>query len=161
MVSLKSGKKVKIKVVRVPIEMTNVFQMKLDSIQPSQLYINSEKLRYVMRQLQSKPVFIKPVPVKKLEDRIVFVDGHTRAFAALLLGLSEIPVYWEDDELDWDEYKVCIGWCKEEGIHTISDLKNRIVSHKDYKTLWLDRCEKMQQDLEAKKKTQRTNGNDN
>jgi hypothetical protein len=134
--------------------------MKLDSIQPSQLYINSEKLRYVTRQLQSKPVFIKPIPVKKLEDQIVFVDGHTRALAALLLGLSEIPVYWEDEELDWDEYKVCVGWCKEEGIHSISDLKNRIVSHKDYKVLWLDRCKKMQQDLEAEKKAQRTNGRD-
>jgi hypothetical protein len=140
--------------------MTNTFQMKLESIQPSQSYINSEKLRYVMRQLQSKPVFIKPIPVKKLEDQIVFVDGHTRALAALLLGLSEIPVCWEDEGLDWDEYKVCVGWCKEEGIHTISDLKNRIVSHKDYKVLWLDRCKKMQQDLEDKKKTQRANGND-
>jgi hypothetical protein len=66
-VSLKSGKKVKIKVVRVPFEMTKVFQMKLDSIQPSQLYINSEELRYVIRQLQSKPVFIKPIPMKSLK----------------------------------------------------------------------------------------------
>jgi hypothetical protein len=110
---------------------------------------------------QSEKVDIEPIPVKKLEDQIVFVDGHTRALAALLLGLSEIPVYYwknEDEELDWDEYKVCIGWCKEEGIHTISDLKKRIVSHEDYQILWLDRCKKMQQDLEAKKKTQRTNG---
>jgi hypothetical protein len=106
---VKSYNKVKTDVVRVPFEMTNIFQMKLDSIQPSQLYINSEKLRYVMKQLQYKPVFIKPIPVKKLQDQIVFVDGHTRALAALLLGLSEIPVYWEDEELDWDEYKVCIG----------------------------------------------------
>jgi hypothetical protein len=109
---------------------------------------------------QSKKVDIEPIPVKKLEDQIIFVDGHTRALAALLLGLSEIPVYYwknEDEELDWDEYKVCIEWCKEEGIHQISDLKNRIVSHEDYQILWLDRCKKMQQDLEAKRKTQRAN----
>jgi len=135
--------------------------MKLNSIQPTQLYISSEKLGHVMKILkQFKEVDIEPIPVKKLEDQIVFVDGHTRALAALLLGLSEIPVYWEDEELDWDEYKVCTGWCKEEGIHAISDLKNRIVSHKDYKVLWLDRCKKMQQDLEAKRKTQRANGHD-
>jgi hypothetical protein len=111
---------------------------------------------------QSKKVDIEPIPVKKLEGQTVFVDGHTRALAALLLGLSEIPVYYwknEDEKLDWDEYKVCIEWCKEEGIHAISDLKNRIVSHKDYQFLWLDRCKKMQHDLEAKRKTQRTNGN--
>jgi hypothetical protein len=133
--------------------------MQLDSIQPTQLYISSEKLDYVVKILkQSKNVDIEPIPVKKLEDQIIFVDGHTRALAALLLGLSEIPVYYwknEDEELDWDEYKVCIEWCKEEGIHQISDLKNRIVSHEDYQILWLDRCKKMQQDLEAKRKTQR------
>jgi len=141
--------------------MTKTYQMQLDSIQPTQLYISSAKLDHVMKILkQFKKVDIEPIPVKKLEDQTVFVDGHTRALAALLLGLSEIPVYWEDEELDWDEYKVCIGWCKEEGIHTISDLKNRIVSHKDYTVLWLDRCKKMQQDLEAKKKTQRANGHD-
>jgi hypothetical protein len=38
--------------------------------------------------------------VKKLEDQIVFVDGHTRALTALLLGLPEILVYWEDEKLD-------------------------------------------------------------
>jgi hypothetical protein len=157
---VKSCKKARTNVVRVPFEMTNVFQMKLDSIQPSQLYISSEKLRYVMRQLQSKPVLIKPIPVKKLEDQIVFVDGHTRTLTALLLGLSEIPVYWEDEELDWDEYKVCVRWCKEEGIRAISDLKNRIVSNKDYKVLWLQRCKKMQQDLETRRKAQRADGHD-
>ncbi len=132
--------------------------MKLNSIQPSQLYINSEKLRYVMRQLQSKPVFVKPIPVKKLEGQIIFVDGHTRALAALLLGLSEIPVYYwkdEDEELDWDEYEVCVRWCKEEGIHAISDLKNRVISPKDYQVLWLDRCGRMQREMEEKRKAQK------
>ena len=128
--------------------------MKLESIQPSQLYISSEKLDNVMGSLDRlKPVLLEPIPVKKLGDQVVFVDGHTRAFAAFLLGLSEIPVYWEDEELDWDEYEVCVTWCREEGIHTISDLKNRIVSHKDCEVLWLDRCRKMQQNLEAKRKT--------
>ena len=140
--------------------MTKIFQMQVDSIQPTQLYISSAKLDRVMTILkQFKEVDIEPIPVKKLEGQIIFVDGHTRALAALLLGLSEIPVYYwkdEDEKLDWDEYKVCIGWCKEEGIHTISDLKNMIVPHKDYQALWLDRCKKMQQDLEAKRKTRRT-----
>jgi hypothetical protein len=135
--------------------MANIFQMKLNSVQPSQLYINSEKLRYVMRQLESKPGFIKSIPVKKLGNQDVLVDGHTRAFAAFLLGFSEIPVQWEDEELDWDEYEVCVRWCKEEGIHAISDLKNRVVSPKDYQVLWLDRCARMQRDLEEKRKAQK------
>ena len=136
--------------------MTNIFQMKLDSIQPSQLYISSEKLDSVMKSLEpSKPVFIEPIPIKTLETQVVFVDGHTRAFAAFLLGLSELPVYWEVEDLDWEEYEICVGWCKKEGIHTISDLKNRIVSPTDYQVLWLDRCGRMQEDLKEKRKAQK------
>jgi len=136
--------------------MTNTFQMKLDSIQPSQLYISSEKLNSIMKILRkSKQKLVEPIPVKKLGNQVVFVDGHTRAFAAFLLGFSEIPVYWEDEELDWDEYEVCVRWCKEEGIQTITDLKNRVVSPKDYQVLWLDRCERIQKDLEEKRRIQK------
>jgi len=59
--------------------------MELDKIQPSQLYISSAKLKSVMKNFASKPSLMEPIPIKKLGDRIVFVDGHTRAFAALLI----------------------------------------------------------------------------
>jgi len=126
--------------------------MKLNKIQPSQLYISSEKLSVVMKMFDpDKPESIEPIPIKRLGNRIVFVDGHTRAFAALLHDLSEVPVYWDDEELNWEEYKVCVEWCRKEGIHTIADLKNRVVPQKDYETLWYRRCERMQKELEAKR----------
>lgn len=129
-------------------------RMKIDAIQPTQLYISSEKLDSVLRNLrQTKAIDVEPIPIKELDNQIVFVDGHTRAFAAFLLGLSEIQVYWENEELDWDEYRTCVKWCKEEGIITISDLKKRVIPHKDYEVLWLDRCKKMQTDMEIKSKT--------
>ena len=135
--------------------MTNTFLMKIDAIQQTQLYISSGKLNKVMRNLtRTKSIPVRPIPIKELDNQIVFVDGHTRAFAAFLLGLSEILVYWEDEELDWDEYRICVGWCKKEGINTISGLKNRVVPNKDYKVIWLDRCKKMQEDLERKRKNQ-------
>ena len=136
--------------------MTVTFQMKLNSIQPSQLYISSEKLNCIMKSFeQNKPVIVEPVPIKRLGNQVVFVDGHTRALAAFLLGLSEIPVYWEVDNLDWKEYEICVEWCKEEGIRTISDLKKRVVSPDDYQVLWLDRCERMQKDLEESRKARK------
>jgi len=100
----------------------------------------------------NKPESVEPIPIKKLGNRIIFVDGHTRAFAAFLHNLTEVSVYWETDELDWDAYEICVEWCKKEGIHTIADLKNRVVSQQDYEILWYRRCERMQQDLEAKRK---------
>jgi hypothetical protein len=133
--------------------MTETFMMKLNEIHPSQLYISSEKLSEVMKTFDpDKPKSVEPIPIKKLGNKIIFVDGHTRAFAAFLHNLSEVLVYWEDEELDWDAYEICVGWCKKEGIHTIAGLKCRVVPQKDYERLWYRRCEKMQQDLEAKRK---------
>ncbi|UCB61030.1 MAG: ParB-like nuclease domain-containing protein [Candidatus Bathyarchaeota archaeon] len=132
--------------------MTRMFLMDLDKIQPSQLYISSGKLKSIMKNFASKPSLMEPIPIKKLGDRIIFVDGHTRAFAALLHRFPKVPVYWEDEELDWEEYEICVGWCLEEGIGTIADLKNRVVSHQEYKKLWYARCAKMQKDLETKRK---------
>ena len=133
--------------------MPKTFMMKLDKIQPTQLFISSEKLSEVMKTVDPKnPKSMEPIPIKKLGKEIIFVDGHTRAFAAFLHDFSEIQVYWEDEELDWEEYKICLKWCKKEKIRTIADLKNRIVSQEDYEILWYKRCEKMQRNLKQKRK---------
>jgi hypothetical protein len=133
--------------------MAKTFMMKLDKIQPTQLFISSEKLSEVMKTFNPKnPESMEPIPVKKLGNEIIFVDGHTRAFAAFLHGFSQVPVYWENEELDWDAYKICVKWCKKEKIRTIADLKTRIVSQKDYEILWYKRCEKMQKNLELRRK---------
>ncbi|MEM2103048.1 MAG: hypothetical protein QXM22_06005 [Candidatus Bathyarchaeia archaeon] len=138
--------------------MTKTFMMRLNKVQPSQLYISSDKLSEIMKTFDSAhPELIEPIPIKKLGNEIVFVDGHTRAFAAFLHGFSKIPVYWETEELDWDAYEICVKWCKEDGILTIADLKNRVVSQKDYELLWYARCEEMQRDLAKRKHSKDTN----
>jgi hypothetical protein len=136
--------------------MAKIFMMKLNEIQPSQLYISSEKLSEVMKTFDTNPALIEPIPVKKLGNEIVFIDGHTRAFVAFLRGFSEVPVYWEDEELDWDAYEICVRWCKEDGIHTIANLKTRVVSQKDYEILWYARCEEMQRGLAKRKHSKNT-----
>jgi len=132
--------------------MIGIFMMRLDELQPSQLFISSEKLSQEMRDFDAlKPDSLSPVPVKELGDRTILTDGHTRALAALLSGLSEVRVCWEDDEMDWEAYEICVDWCEREGIHTIADLKDRIVPPAEYETLWLNRCKEMQQELEARR----------
>lgn len=132
--------------------MTKTFMMKLSELQPSQLYISSEKLSEVMKTFDSaNPEAMEPIPIKQFGNQIILVDGHTRAFAALLHNFSEVPVYWEDEELDWDAYEICVAWCKKEGIHTIADLKNKVVSQQDYEIVWYRRCEEMQQNLAKRK----------
>lgn len=124
--------------------------MKLDQIQPSQLFVSSEKLSNILRDYDRlKPELLEPLPVTKLGDEVILTDCHTLALAAFLRGISEVRVYWDKEELDRDGYKICVDWCKKEGVHSVADLKDRVVSAKEFDLLWVKRCKEMVRDLEA------------
>jgi len=133
--------------------MKKIFKAKLIDLQPSQLYICSEKLS---RTLGFKaPVSadeFEPVPIKKLGSRIIFTDGHTRAFALYQSGITEIRAFWDIDELDWNAYQICVDWCIREDIYSIADLEGRVVSEQDYQNLWLKRCSAMHKNLAENQK---------
>ena len=125
-----------------------VFEIELAAIQPSQLFISVEKLNQVKTDYEPvSPETLPPIPIKSLGDDIVFTDGHTRALAAHLHGIEKVRVFWDEDSLDWEAYEICVRWCKEAGIRTIADLKERIVSQKDYEVLWHQRCDQLHHDL--------------
>ncbi len=123
----------------------------LREIQPSQLYVSAAKLARVMELLAaSGPEALDPLPVKKLGGHVIFTDGHTRALATLLSGFTEVSVFWDEDDLDWEAYAICVRWCRAEGISSIADLQNRVISAEAYEVLWLDRCREMHRELETK-----------
>jgi hypothetical protein len=124
--------------------MSDTFVLRLEEIQPSQLYINRAKLAQVKAGTGSPG----PLPVKRLAGRVVLTDGHTRALAAWQAGRSEIEVYWDQDALDWAAYELCVAWCDEAGIRTVADLAGRVVAPEEYKVVWLQRCARMQRALE-------------
>lgn len=124
--------------------MAEVFFQPLTEIQPSQLYISQAKLAQVQARWQPLCcTSLPPIPVKLLDDNFIFTDGHTRAFAAFRAGLTEIPVYLDEDDLDWEAYRICVEWCRADGIHTIQDLVGRVVPPDVYAELWLARCRAM------------------
>jgi hypothetical protein len=137
--------------------MDKPFLMKLSEIRPSQLYINSSKISAIKKQYSSLLKSVPPVPIKKLGGKIFYTDGHTRALAVFLKGLKEISVVWEDEELDWELYEVCLKWCEEEGINTIGDLQNRIIDNVNYQILWLDRCKRLEKQMELRRKNKNEN----
>ena len=131
------------------ISMVEIFQMEILNIQPSQLYISNQKLQLIQETINPEdPKLEEPIPIKNLNGKTIFVDGHTRAVALHLLGEKTIPVYWEYEELDWNMYEVCVQWCLDEGVHSIIKLANRIVSHKDYELLWYKRCDDLHSSLQ-------------
>ena len=121
------------------------FDIDLKEVQPSQLYICSDKLAAVEDRMAIDSIAaLGPIPVKRLGSRIVFTDGHTRALAAFRQGYETIRVFWDDDELDWDAYQICVDWCLKQSIHWIADLQTRIVTNAEYEVLWLKKCQAMQ-----------------
>jgi hypothetical protein len=126
-----------------------MFLMPLDQLQPSQLYISTQKLAQVMAWWDPPHLAtLTPVPIKRLNGRVIYTDGHTRAFAAYQRGFTEVPVFWDEDELDWEAYQICVDWCLEAGIFTVMDLKDRIISPEAYEHLWIGRCRVMHEQLE-------------
>jgi len=132
--------------------MGNSFYMDIDDIQPSQLYLNIRKIEDVKKEYPTiRPETIDAVPIKILNNQIIFTDGHTRAYVLWTHGYKKIKVIWEDEELDWQAYQICVDWCKEAGITTISDLKTRIIDNESYQIKWIKRCQDMFSELEKKK----------
>ncbi len=125
-----------------------MFLMPLDQIQPSQLYISTRKLTQVRAWWEPpRLVTLTPVPIKRLNGRVIYTDGHTRAFAAYQRGFTEIPIVWDKDELDWEAYQICVEWCMKAGIYTVMDLQNRVIPPEAYEYLWIERCRAMHDQL--------------
>jgi len=121
----------------------------LDELQPSQLFINREKLAEVMRSFDAESM--EPIPVIRLGNRTVLTDGHTHALAAFLHRLTDVPVYWDEDELDLEAYQICVGWCEQEGVRRVADLKDRLLAPAQYELMWIKRCQAMLHELEHKR----------
>lgn len=131
--------------------MKNTFKLKIKEIQPSQLYLNKEKLQIISEMLRYSPKSqIDPIPIKKLLNRLVATDGHSRLFVAWQHGFTEIDAYWDIDEEDWEAYEICVNWCLKEEIEFIGDLQNRIIDNEDYSKLWIERCRKMHNNLKQR-----------
>ncbi|MDR2571782.1 MAG: hypothetical protein LBD23_16010 [Oscillospiraceae bacterium] len=119
----------------------SVFELSIDILKPSQLYISDEKLKHVNDWFDpNKKENFEPIPIKLYNGKYMITDGHTRIMAAIQAGWETVPVTWDNDPLDMLVYGTCVSWCDEEGINSVRDLTERIISHEDYETLWYKRC---------------------
>lgn len=121
--------------------------MCLLDIQPSQFYLSEEKLKGVMGWFDPTDMSrFEPLPVKMLNGRVIFTDGHTRAYAAYRAGCTNVPLVWDEDELSWDLYQICVDACLEREIRSVADLKDRILSSEEYAEKWNQWCDEMQRE---------------
>jgi len=120
----------------------------INELQPSQVYLSAKKLKKLKKYFDSVNLEkIEPLPIKKIGDNVFLTDGHTRAYLLDKKGREKIKVYYDEDDLDWLQYMVCVNWAKKAGINKISDLKDKIIDHSSYKKRWIAKCEKMHQNI--------------
>lgn len=112
----------------------NVMKQPLDCIQPSQLYVNEEKLKRLLTWINDPRDII--VPVIQLNEQYVSIDGHTRLKAAELLGFHEIYIYLDDFEVYIEDF---VHFCQNEQKYSIYDLS--IISDEEYQIKWCTFCE--------------------
>ncbi len=115
----------------------------------SQLYLSETKLTQVQSWLSPGSIALcQPLPVHDFGNgRYTLTDGHSRAFVAYCMGISELPIIYDEDEIVSGEpgftlYQEDIRWCERFHLHNISDLSQRILSDQEYQKKWMDRCER-------------------
>lgn len=129
---------------------TAVTRMSLNALQPSQFYVSATKLASVLERFL--PAEMEPLPIRPIRGRTMLTDGHTRALAAHLHGLVDVPVHRDEDDLDWLAYERCVDQCLAEGVHCAGDLVGRVLPHGRYVELWNGWCDRMHAQLEAERK---------
>ena len=135
----------------------DINKIALLDIQPSQFYVSEEKILNIKKWFDPNDLSnFTPIPIKELDGRIIFTDGHTRAWTAFLSGVSHVPLVWDEDELDWEAYRICVDACIERGVCSVADFRGRVLSGADYKVKWNGWCDKMHAELELKRKAAET-----
>lgn len=118
----------------ISFEKKRVLNLEVDKIQPSQFYIDEDKVNALKGFIKnSKDIVIQVV---KSDDGYICVDGHTRLFIAFLINFKNVLAI--ETEFD-DDTNYFVSQAKKRNIFTIKDLK--LVSHSDYKKLWLNFCD--------------------
>ncbi len=103
-------------------------------IQPSQFYVDREKLAAVATFLSGwEDVTIQVLP---WEDRYIALDGHTRLYWASLQGIRQVrAVLSETDDWVWP----FVSEARARGILTPGDMK--LLEHEEYEILWDRYCD--------------------
>ena len=111
-----------------------LFWVDLSEIQPSQFYVDEEKLAAV-KTFVTQPEDIV-VPVIRGETGYISLDGHTRLALALELGFDKVMAF----RTRAGEYmKDFVREAQEREIFSPNDLK--ILSHSEYEIKWNQFCD--------------------
>ena len=105
-------------------------------IQPSQFYVDEDKIKAVSSFIGSGEDIVIPVMLDKRTDRYISLDGHTRMYYAYLQGYESIKVF----ESETNDYVLCFAdEAVKRGVYKVSDIT--LLSHSEYEIKWNKFCD--------------------
>ena len=116
-------------------------EVKIKDLHPTQLYLSEKKLQNIQMLYQSAEIInMDPISVLAFGDCLLIIDGHHRAYQALLAGQKTISAEWDKDGGD-ELYHLYAQVCEERKIYSILDLKDRILPQDEYEAKWYNWCD--------------------
>lgn len=117
--------------------------------QPSQLYLNGRKLALATEWFDFDDPTYDPIPARQVDGEWVLLDGHTRAFLAVLSGADELEIVVNHEDLPMAVYRECISWCKDERVTSVGDLCGRVLNPETFEERWIERCHRAADRIEG------------
>ena len=116
-------------------------EVKITDLHPTQLYLSEKKLQAIQMLDQSADIInVDPISVLAFGNRFLIIDGHHRAYQALLAGRDTISAELDRDGGD-ELYDLYAQACEERKITSVLDLKHRILAQDEYEAKWYNWCD--------------------
>ena len=116
-------------------------EVNIKDLHPTQLYLSEKKLQDIQMLYQSAEIInMDPISVLAFGDCLLIIDGHHRAYQALLAGQKTISAELDKDGGD-ELYHLYAQACEERKITSVLDLKNHILSQDEYEPKWYNWCD--------------------
>lgn len=118
-----------------------VFQIKVGQIQPSQFFVDEEKIAAIRSFIHDPQDII--IQVTRYQERWLSLDGHTRLYYAVMNGWDTVRAV----EAETDG--AVLGFAREaqrRNIHSPKDME--LVSHSEYEEKWNRFCDEYFSDMD-------------
>lgn len=116
-----------------PVQIKN---LPLDDIQPSQFYVDEDKISAVSTFISSSEDIVIPVMFNKAIGRYISLDGHTRMYCGFLRGYRSVRVF----EAESNDYVFHFAEeAQKRGVYKASDIV--LLSHDEYEVKWNKFCD--------------------
>lgn len=112
-----------------------LFEIELSAIQPSQFYIDQDKLEKIQSSIHESEEII--IPVLSDGNRFIAMDGHTRCYLAVQRGYKSIRAFLSQDASNY--IYDFVNEARKRNIYEPKDMQ--LVDHKQYEILWNQYCD--------------------